>query len=188
MNKLIETIEALGGAIVGALLSVSIMVSAFLIVPDNLREPVMLTTVLSIAVLVLICILEPIYVFLLVTSLRDGVKSLAATMASRHPRVPLILSPVVSLYWLAHFLFAWAIVWGVHQYEREVNVLIVVELAALVFVLSYLAYGYLFLAVAVFTKKSRVFDFLLKRRVYCCILISTLSVFAPYVLPVTYEK
>jgi len=102
--------------------------------------------------------------------------------------MPWILSPVVSLYWLAHFLFAWAMMWGIQQYEHEVGALVVVSLAALVFVLSYLAYGYLFLAVAVFMKRSKVFEFLERYRVYCCMVISVLSVLAPYVLPVTYKK
>jgi hypothetical protein len=186
--KAIASIEALGGTILGALLSVSILVSAFMIVPDNLREPEILTKAASVAVLIVICILEPLYIFLLVTSWRSGGEALATDMASHHPRMPWVLSPLVSLYWLAHFLFAWALVWGIQQYEQEVGTLAVVSLAALVFVLSYLAYGYLFLSVAVFTKKSRVFEFLGKYRVYCCIAISVLSVLVLYILPATYKR
>jgi len=188
-TKILMRLESVGGAALGVVLSVSILVSVFLIVPDNLREPEGPTRVLSIVALLLICTLEPLYIFLLVASIaRSGLESLGATMALRHPRVPLVLRPVVSLYWLMHFLFAWAFVWMVQRTEHEANALMAATLAMLVFALSYLAYGYLLLAVAVFSKNHVVTGFLLKGRVYCCVLISLLSVLVPYVLPVTYER
>ena len=181
-------LEGIAGRLLGMALAVAVVLVCILQIED-IQKLSLMNQILSWLAVVLICLMESMYVILLVTtSSADAVIPPITEVAMRQPRLPKLLRPVVAAFWLAHFLFLIALIYILHEEAGTPSSLI--GWAGIYFwnfLFDFLAYGYLLLIVTAFTKDAKIISNLWKHRGLISSVIALLSTFAPYFLPIQHH-
>jgi hypothetical protein len=176
----------MAGRLLGATLAVAIILGCVLQIED-IQKLSLTLQIVSWAVIALICPMELMYVFLFFTTKSpDNTIATIPAVAMRQPRLPKPLRPVVAVFWLVHFFFIIALIYGLHESSGAHSSLagwVGIYFLALLF--HFLAFGYLLLTVTAFTKDAEIIAKLWKRRALISSVVALLSTFAPFFLPVS---
>jgi hypothetical protein len=169
----------------GAALAVSAVLICFLQI-DEIQKLSLAGQIASWLLVVLICLMEGMYVVLILTTRRvAGILPSIREVAMRQPRLPKIFRPIAAIFWLSHFLFIIALIYVLREATGAFTSwqawLGVYFLASL---FDFLAYGYLLLFVTAFTKSSALIKNLWQHRFWASQIIAILSTFAPSFLPI----
>jgi len=149
-------IDAVVSAVVGSLIAINITMGSGAILFAFHQPYAMWQKALGVVFFVW-CVLTEGWFLIMVwkTILRNEHPS-AVALAMQQPRLPGVLRPVASLWWLFQFLMA--VVWGMvlSMFEKDMPAWAWAIVAVFISGFAYLTFGYLLLSITAFTKRHDV--------------------------------
>lgn len=125
-----------------------------------------------------VCILEILHLWSMKKSL--AYRPFPLHVAMHLPKIPLLLRPVVCLFWTFHLLCALSAVWAAQSFFVTSTLYIRVGATVLAGILSFWAYGYLLLALATLRRDARLLGVVWHRRSWYLVFVGLVAMVLPY--------
>ena len=184
--KSLRLLESCLSAAIGLQISVVIFVMAIGFAAQHFSEATPLQRVLWIVGAASVCTLETIYFFPILRRLRSS-RSFPAVpfqlaLAITHPTYPVILRPIVSIYWLSHFLFCFLALWMTYLLSNGLTLSQSITSHVLCVCFTYLCFAYLLLSISAWSRSHPWLRSLWLKRVRIALALNLLTFWAPFVL------
>lgn len=172
----------------GAALAVSAVLVCFLQI-EEIKKLGLAAQIASWFLVTLICMMEGMYIVLMLTPGKSETTiPPISEVVTRQPGFPILLRPIIAVFWLAHLLFIVGLIYILRNVSANPSSFIRwVGEYILAFLFDFLAYGYFLLAITAFTKEIKIISSLWKNRALISSIIALMSTYAPSFLPIQHH-
>ena len=149
------TLETYAIVLIGIFTAMALIFGASACVYESFRRMGLVARILSCVFLAWTLATELSYVITMFSTISKGIFPTALAVGMNIPRVPIIVRPILAVWWLFHFLMVtvWSVVLNVSAHDIHFDYVVLV--AAVTSGMTYLTYGYVVLCVTTFTRSRK---------------------------------